>query len=51
MTDVAAQTPATAIPSPPSKSMGAWALDILIWGGVGALLVYSFGPVELSNVT
>jgi phosphonate transport system permease protein len=31
--------------------MGAWALDILIWGGVAALLIYSFGPVELSNVT
>jgi phosphonate transport system permease protein len=51
LTDAAAQTPATAIPNPPSKSMGAWALDILIWGGVAALLIYSFGPVELSNVT
>lgn len=50
MTDVAAK-PATAIPNPPSKSMGAWALDVLIWGGVAVLLVYSFGPVELGNVT
>jgi phosphonate transport system permease protein len=50
LTEVAAR-PATAIPSPPSKSMGAWALDVLIWGGVAVLLVYSFGPVELGNVT
>ena len=26
-------------------------LDILIWGGVAALLIYSFAPVELANVT
>lgn len=51
MTDAAASTPATAIPNPPSKSMGAWALDVLIWGGVAALLIYSFGPVELANIT
>jgi phosphonate transport system permease protein len=50
LTDVAAK-PATAIPNPPSKSMGAWVLDVLIWGGVAVLLVYSFGPVELGNVT
>ena len=50
MTDVAAR-PATAIPNPPSKSMGAWALDVLIWGGVALLLIYSFGPVDLGNVT
>lgn len=51
MTDVAARPAAAAIPAPPSKSMGAWVLDILIWGGVGALLVYSFGPVELGNAS
>ena len=50
MTDVAVK-PTTAIPVPPSKSMGSWALDILIWGGVAALLVYSFAPVELGNAT
>ena len=51
MTDAAAKPAATAIPNPPTKSAGAWALDILIWGGVGALLIYSFAPVELGNVT
>jgi phosphonate transport system permease protein len=51
LTDAVAKPAATAIPKPPTKSMGAWALDILIWGGVGAVLVYSFGPVALANVT
>lgn len=51
MTDAAAKPAATAIPNPPSKSLGAWLLDVLIWGGVGAVLVYSFGPVELTHVT
>jgi phosphonate transport system permease protein len=51
LTDAAAKSAATAIPNPPAKSAGAWALDILIWGGVAALLVYSFAPVELANVT
>ena len=51
MTDATAKPAATAIPNPPTKSAGAWALDILIWGGVAALLVYSFAPVELANVT
>lgn len=51
MTDAVARPAATAIPNPPAKSMGAWALDLLIWGGVGALLIYSFNPVELGNVS
>ena len=51
MTGAAAKPAATTIPNPPTKSLGAWALDILIWGGVGAVLVYSFAPVELVNVT
>ena len=51
MTDVAAKPAVTAIPNPPTKSAGAWALDILIWGGVGAILIYSFGDVDLVNVT
>jgi phosphonate transport system permease protein len=50
LTDAAVSPAATAIPAPPTKSISAWLLDILIWGGVGAVLVYSFGPVELSNV-
>ncbi len=40
----------TVIPPAPSKSAGAWLLDVLIWGGVAVLLIYSFGPVELKNV-
>ena len=51
MTDAAARPAATAIPKPPTKSTGAWTLDILIWGGVAAILVYSFGDVDLANVT
>ena len=51
MTGTAAKPAAMTIPNPPTKSLGAWALDILIWGGVGAVLVYSFAPVELVNVT
>ncbi len=42
--------PAGTIPRPPAKSMGAWALDILIWGGVGALLIYSVGAVNLADL-
>lgn len=41
----------SAIPKPPTKSLGAWALDVLIWGGLAALLIYSFAPVDLPNVT
>lgn len=39
------------IPKAPSKSAGAWALDVLIWGGVLALLIYSVGDVNLGDVT
>ncbi len=38
------------IPAPPKKSLGAWALDLLIWGGVTALLIYSFEAVNLKNL-
>lgn len=41
----------TAIPKPPVKSMGAWALDVLIWGGVAVLLLISIEAVDLGNVT
>lgn len=53
MTDSAVARPvaaSTEIPRPPSKSMTAWALDLLIWGGVTALLVYSFRAVDLQNL-
>jgi phosphonate transport system permease protein len=42
---------ATAIPKPPTKSVIAWALDLLIWGGVLALLIYSVNDVDLGNLS
>lgn len=42
---------ATAVPKPPVKSAGAWALDALIWGGVAVLLLISIDAVDLKNVT
>jgi len=42
---------ATAIPAPPSKSLQAWLLDVVIWGGVAALLLYSFDDVDLGNIS
>lgn len=50
MTAAAATTAAGAIPKPPSKSFIAWAMDILIWGGVAAVLIYSFDAVDLGNL-
>lgn len=49
MTD--ASLPTGSIPKPPAKSMGAWALDVLIWGGVLVLLIYSIGDVNLGNIS
>lgn len=46
-----AATPAGEIPKAPAKSLGAWALDVLIWGGVLVLLVYSVGDVDLGNIS
>ena len=54
MTDAAAArpvVPATAIPKPPTKSILAWALDLLIWGGVLAVLIYSVNDVDLGNIS
>jgi phosphonate transport system permease protein len=39
------------IPRPPARSLGAWALDVLIWGGVLALLIYSIEDVDLGNLS
>ncbi|HZV83997.1 MAG TPA: phosphonate ABC transporter, permease protein PhnE, partial [Brevundimonas sp.] len=49
MTDAVASGAAT-IPAPPVKSAGAWALDVLIWGGVAILLATSFGAVDLAKL-
>lgn len=40
-----------AIPKPPSKSLGAWLLDVLIWGGVASVLIYSIGDVNLVDMS
>jgi phosphonate transport system permease protein len=40
-----------AIPKAPSKPLGAIALDLLIWGGVAVVLIYSIKAVELGNLT
>lgn len=40
-----------AIPKAPSKPLGAMALDLLIWGGVAVVLIYSIKAVELGNLT
>ena len=41
---------ADAIPRPPVKSLSAWLLDVLVWGGIGAVLVLSFGKVDMANL-
>ena len=46
----AATTGAGPIPKPPTKSLLAWAMDLLIWGGVAAVLIYSFEAVNLQGV-
>ncbi|WP_372706632.1 phosphonate ABC transporter, permease protein PhnE [Brevundimonas sp.] len=54
MTDGGLVKPAvavTAIPKPPTKSVAAWALDVLIWGGVLAVLIYSVNDVDLGNLS
>jgi len=54
LTDASAARPAaaeTAIPNPPSKSALAWALDLLIWGGVLVVLIYSVNDVDLGNLS
>lgn len=38
------------VPPPPRRSLGSWALDIVIWGGVAALLIYSIDAVDLDNL-
>ena len=50
MTAADATTAAGPIPKPPTKSLVAWAMDLLIWGGVAAVLIYSFEAVNLQGV-
>lgn len=41
---------ASGIPRPPSKSLSAWLLDLLLWGGIAFVLVISFGKVDMANL-
>ncbi|MBX9615073.1 MAG: phosphonate ABC transporter, permease protein PhnE [Brevundimonas sp.] len=41
----------SAIPRPPSRSLGARLLDLLIWGGVAVLLLYSIDDVNLGDLS
>lgn len=41
----------TEIPAAPRKSALAWAMDLLVWGGVIAVLLYSIDDVDLGNMT
>jgi phosphonate transport system permease protein len=47
LTDVAS---VPEIPKPPAKSAGSWLLDLLVWGGIAALLLYSVEAVDLGNL-
>jgi phosphonate transport system permease protein len=40
----------TANLKPPSKSLSAWLLDLLLWGGIAAILIVSFGKVDMPNL-
>ncbi|MDQ7812350.1 phosphonate ABC transporter, permease protein PhnE [Brevundimonas sp.] len=53
MTDATVPTPATgsAVPQPPSKSPMSWALDLVVWGGIAAVLIYSIDAVDLGNLS
>lgn len=38
------------IPAPPKKSMAAWSLDLLLWGGFAIILIAAFNRVDLPNL-
>lgn len=38
------------VPQPPRKSASAWALDVLLWGGIALVLIISFGPVDMRRL-
>ena len=38
-------------PAPPTKSLAAWSLDVLLWGGFAIVLIAAFGRVDLPNIT
>ena len=38
------------VPAPPTKSLAAWSLDLLLWGGFAIILLAAFKRVELQNI-
>lgn len=46
----AAATEAAVIPDPPKKSLAAWSLDLLLWGGFAIILMAAFNRVDLPNL-
>ena len=38
------------IPRPPSKSLSAWLMDLLLWGGIAVVLLISFDKVDMANL-
>jgi len=38
------------VPQPPRKSAAAWAMDLLLWGGIALVLLISFGAVDMSRL-
>jgi len=45
----AAADPAV-VPDAPKKSMSAWSLDLLLWGGFAIILIAAFNTVDLPNI-
>ncbi|WP_348521465.1 phosphonate ABC transporter, permease protein PhnE [Brevundimonas sp. A19_0] len=41
---------AAEVPPPPEKSVSAWSLDLLLWGGLAVILIASFGRVDMPNL-
>lgn len=38
------------VPEPPKKSLAAWSLDLLLWGGFAIMLLAAFNRVDLPNI-
>ena len=51
MTEAPLPTSASPVPAAPQKSAVSWAMDILVWGGVIAVLLYSVNAVDLGNIS
>jgi phosphonate transport system permease protein len=45
-----ASVPTPAVPPPPRRALGGVLFDILLWGGIAALLVIGFGPTQTYKI-